>query len=298
MSVRKNASIVLGFPNFREPAKRMADKAEMAYADIHIHRFPDGESLVRLPDPLPERAIFYSSFDDANRQLIELELAAATALQLGAKQLTLVAPYLCYMRQDKAFNPGEAVSQRIIGEFLARRFDTLITVDPHLHRTRTLAEAVPVRRAVTLSAAPVISVWLARRSDNPLLIGPDEESEQWVSAIAAPGGLDYGVARKTRLGDSKVVIKLPELAFANRNIMLIDDVASTGHTLAEAARQIKARGAASVSVFVTHALFASEALSLLRDAGIGEICSTDSVLHETNRAGLADALAAALIEHA
>ena len=72
MSDGKNAAIVLGFPNYREPAERMADKAGIAYADIHIHRFPDGESLVRLPDALPKRTIFYSSLDDANRQLIEL----------------------------------------------------------------------------------------------------------------------------------------------------------------------------------------------------------------------------------
>ena len=146
-------SIVLGFPSYREPSQRLAAAADIDYADVAVRQFPDGESLVCLPEQLPPHVIFCCSLNDPNAKLIELELAAATARELGAKQLTLVAPYLCYMRQDTAFRPGEAVSQRVIGELLARRFDALITVDPHLHRTANLAKAVPVHRAVALSAA-------------------------------------------------------------------------------------------------------------------------------------------------
>lgn len=294
MSSRNDTPLVLGFPEYREPAQRLAETAGLPYADVDIHSFPDGESRVRLPQQLPEQVILCRSLDQPNRKLVELELAAATALQLGAQRLTLVAPYLCYMRQDTAFRPGEAVSQRIVGELLARRFDTLITTDPHLHRTQQLQEAVPVRRAVALSAAPVMATYLAQRDDNPLLIGPDEESAQWVSAIAAPGGLDYGVARKRRLGDREVRVRLPELAFTGRHIVLVDDMVSTGHTLAEAARQLAALQPASLSVLVTHALFVDDALARLHAAGVGDICSTDSVLHPSNRLCLDRLLAEAL----
>jgi ribose-phosphate pyrophosphokinase len=294
MSSRNDTPLVLGFPEYREPAQRLAETAGLPYADVDIHSFPDGESRVRLPQQLPEQVILCRSLDQPNRKLVELELAAATALQLGAQRLTLVAPYLCYMRQDTAFRPGEAVSQRIVGELLARRFDTLITTDPHLHRTQQLQEAVPVRRAVALSAAPVMATYLAQRDDNPLLIGPDEESAQWVSAIAAPGGLDYGVARKRRLGDREVRVRLPELAFTGRHIVLVDDMVSTGHTLAEAARQLAALQPASLSVLVTHALFVGDALARLHAAGVGDICSTDSVLHPSNRLCLDRLLAEAL----
>ena len=287
---------MLGFPTYREPAQRLARRAGLDYDDIVIHSFPDNESLVRLPEHLPPRVILCCSLDDANRKLVELELAAATVVQLGAEQLTLVAPYLCYMRQDIAFHPGEAVSQRVIGTMLARHFDTLVTVDPHLHRTSKLRDAVPLRRAVALSAAPAMTAWLASRTERPLLLGPDEESAQWVGAIAAPAGLEFGVARKQRLGDREVRVELPDLAFAGRHIVLVDDVVSTGHTLAEAAMQLMAGGAASISALVTHALFVDGALARLQAAGIGDICSTDSVLHPSNRIYLADMLAAALVE--
>jgi len=296
VSAGDEAPVVLGFPDYREPARRVADNAGLAYWDIAVHRFPDGESLVTLPDRLPRDVVIFTSLDEPNRRLIELELAAVTALTLGAKQLTLIAPYLSYMRQDTAFHPGEAISQRIIGTLLARHFDTLITVDPHLHRTARLDDAIPVRRAVALTAASVIADWLSQQGGEPLLIGPDEESEQWVKAIAAPGGLDYGVARKQRFGDKEVRVTLPDRSYMGRKVTLVDDVVSTGHTLAEAARQIAARGAASIAVVATHALFVDDACEILRDAGVADICSSDSIRHPSNRLRLDTLLAAALKE--
>jgi ribose-phosphate pyrophosphokinase len=295
MTVHNDGAMLLGFPEYRQPARRLAEKAGFPYADVEIHVFPDGESRVSLPPELPERVVLCRSLYQPNAKLIELELAAAAALELGARKLTLVAPYLCYMRQDAAFHPGEAVSQRIIGELLARRFDTLITVDPHLHRTRRLEDAVPARRTLTLSAAEAMAAWLAQRHDDPLLIGPDAESEQWVAGIAAPDDLEYGVGHKQRLGDREVRIRLPDLAFENRHLVLVDDVASSGNTLAEAARQLSAFRPASISVLVSHALFVDDALPRLQAAGVEKICSTDSIPHESNRIHLDGLIAGALV---
>lgn len=294
MKHREQASVVLGFADYREPARRLADAAGIDYAEVSVHRFPDDESLVSVPPSLPAHVIFCRSLDHPDQKLIELELAAATALQLGAQRLTLVAPYLCYMRQDTAFEPGQAVSQSIIGSLLARRFDTLITVDPHLHRTATLQQAVPVRHAITLSAATAMAGKLEVSTDAPLLIGPDEESAQWVNAIAAPAGLEFGVARKQRMGDREVHIELPDMPVAGRDVVLVDDVASSGQTLIQATRQLCAVGANSVSVMVTHALFVDDAFDRLRASGVCNIVSTDSVCHSSNAIALADMLAQAL----
>jgi ribose-phosphate pyrophosphokinase len=293
VSTRDDA-IVLAFPESRAQAARFARHAGLALAEIDVHRFPDGESLLRLPPTLPPSAILFRSLDRPNGKLVELELAAATAMTLGAQTLTLVAPYLCYMRQDKAFHPGEAVSQHIVGAMLARYFDRLITVDPHLHRTPRLASAVPVRSALALSAAPLMARWLAEAPDRPLLLGPDEESAQWVSAIAEKAGLDYGVARKVRLGDREVRIALPEEDYAGRSVTLIDDVASTGRTLVEAARRLQERGVGTLRVLVTHALFVDDAVAQLEAAGVSEILSSDSIPHPSNRLELAQLLATAL----
>ncbi|MGB5202086.1 MAG: phosphoribosyltransferase family protein, partial [Sedimenticolaceae bacterium] len=93
-----------------------------------------------------------------------------------------------------------------------------------------------------------------------------------------------------------VRIQLPALPFADRQIVLVDDIVSTGHTLAETARQLSAHGPASILVLVTHALFVDGALARLRAAGVDGICSTDSVLHPSNQIHLDAILASALCE--
>ncbi len=287
-------SLVLCFPEYRQQAQRMADAAGFPCSDVDIHHFPDGESRIRLPEKLPEQIIFCRSLNQPNEKLIELILAAATARRLGAKRITLVAPYLCYMRQDKAFHPGEAISQRIIGELLANRFDSLITVDPHLHRVHNLQQAVPVEQAVTLSATSVMADWLTRQMKNPLLIGPDEESVQWVAAIARHNSLDYCVARKERFGDRSVRITLPDGYYTGRHIVLVDDVASTGRTLEAAARELAPHKPASISVLVTHALFFDDAQQRLQRVGVEQIWSCDTIPHPTNHLHLAQLLAEAI----
>lgn len=286
-------AVLLGFEEYRSQAQALAQAAGLSYADIHIHHFPDGESLVRLPADLPEQVVFCRSLDRPNNKLIELILAAAEARELGAKHLTLVAPYLCYMRQDKSFHSGEAVSQRVIGALLAEHFDALITVDPHLHRVHNLADAVPTGHSVALSATGPIAEYLARERPGALLVGPDSESEQWVAAVAAHEGLDYVVGRKTRSGDREVTIDL-EGDFAGRHVVLLDDMASTGSTLEVAATLVRAQSPASITAMVTHALFMECALERLLNAGLWRVWSTDSIPHESNVIPLAGLIAPAL----
>jgi len=287
--------MLLGFADFNEQAGALATELGVDYAEIAIHRFPDGESKITLPAAVPDRLVICRSLDHPNNKLVELLLTARTARAQGARHLTLAAPYLCYMRQDIAFHPGEAVSQKIIGEFLATLFDAVVTVDPHLHRIDRLDIAIPLEHSVALSAAPLMARFLSQQND-PLLIGPDSESLQWVRTIAELCGLDYCVASKERLGDREVKIQLPGEELSGRNIVLIDDVVSSGETMAVAAQNCLTLGAKRVDALVTHALFAAGAEQRMREAGIAEIWSTDSITHTSNSISLAPLLAKTLQE--
>ncbi len=289
-----NNRLILGFPEYREPAQQLAGHAGIPYRDIELHRFPDGESRVRLPDKLPEKVIICRSLDNPNHKLVELLLAAATARELGASELTLVAPYLCYMRQDKAFHAGEAISQRIIGKQLAQWFDAVVTVDPHLHRVHSLSEVIPNTSTVTLTAAKPIADFIGNAYADPLLIGPDEESEQWVAAVARMQGLEYLIGRKQRHNDYSVEISLPASACADRDLILLDDVASTGRTLEFTAHALQAYKPASISAVITHAMLVNDALERLKNAGVMQVWSTDSIPHSTNAIPLTRLLGAAL----
>lgn len=290
----RTTALLLGFPDYAPQARALADALKVAYAEIDRHRFPDGESRLRLPERLPERVILCRSLNDPNAKLVELLIAAETARELGARELTLVAPYLCYMRQDTAFHPGEAISQRSVGRWLAAHFDTVITVDAHLHRVHALADAVPAARAVNLDAAPLLGEYAARQFADPLLLGPDAESAPWVEAAARAGGLQGAVANKQRRDDHSVAVTLPDLDVRGRTVVLVDDIASTGCTLTRAAEALYAHGAAEVHALVTHALFVEDAERRLIDAGIRSLHSSDSVTHASNTVPLAGLLASAL----
>ena len=288
--------MLLFFEDERAPATRLAQASGLTPHAVERHRFPDGELKLRLPVTLPSQVVVLRSLNDPNEKLVELLLLAKTARTLGAQHLTLVAPYLAYMRQDVAFNPGEVISQRVVGDFIAGLFDALITVDPHLHRVATLAQAVPVAQPLVLSGAPLLSDWIARHRTNALLVGPDEESAQWVAQAAQRHGLDYAVCHKTRHNDHAVQVQLPPVDVAGRQVVVMDDVISTGHTVAQATQWLLAAGANSVDVAVTHALFAPGALELLRQAGVGEIWSTDCIAHASNQVFMAERLAQALAQ--
>ena len=285
---------VLYFDDEAEAACRFAETAGFSSAVVDRHRFPDGELKLRLPASLPAKVIVYRSLVNPNEKLIELLFVAQTARQLGAKDLTLIAPYLAYMRQDIAFHEGEVVSQKIIGRFLAQVFDGLVTIDPHLHRVATLEEASPVKRAITLSGAPLLGDYIAQQIPDAFLLGPDSESAQWIASAAKKHGFDHAACEKIRRGDKDVQVQLPAVDLKGRRVVILDDVASSGRTLAKATHAALEAGASSVDVAVTHALFADDALQVIREAGVRHIWSTDCIAHESNVVSIAALLAEAL----
>ncbi|MBI1815118.1 MAG: ribose-phosphate diphosphokinase [Deltaproteobacteria bacterium] len=259
---------------------------------VEVHRFPDGETLVRVAAPVARHAVLVRSLFDPNTKLIETVLAADALRRSGAHTVTLVAPYLPYMRQDAVFRAGEPISQRVIGSLLRRAFDRVLTVEPHLHRTRHLAETFG-RGARALSAAPVLAEWLRRAEGDILIVGPDSESEPWVRAIGRAAHRPWVFGSKQRLADRSVRIHFPPLPATTRAV-IVDDIASSGATLAVAARALRRAGIRTVDAIVVHAIFTPGALARIRAAGVRRIVSCDTVPHPTNRIATAPLLAAAL----
>ncbi|HYE37326.1 ribose-phosphate diphosphokinase [Methylocaldum sp.] len=286
--------MILGFPDSRLQAMAVAEALDARYDEVGMHRFPDGESKVTLPEVSDEHVVVFRSLPNPNDKLVELLLVTRALRNQRVKRVSLVAPYLCYMRQDSAFRPGEIISQKIIGGFLAELFEDVVTVDPHLHRISRLEEAVPARNSIVVPAAPLFARYLSDRSDKPLLVGPDAESEQWVSAVAKECGLPFAIAVKQRFGDRAVSVETPDFQVRGRSVVLIDDVASTGTTLVEAVAKLRAQGVEKVGVLVTHPLFVDDAVDKLLQSGVSEIGSSDSILHATNVVFLAPLLAETL----
>jgi ribose-phosphate pyrophosphokinase len=277
------------------PAMQLAALLGAPCAPVAVHRFPDRESLVQVGETGPV-ALLYRSLDDPNSKLVEVLLAASALRDGGARQVVLIAPYLAYMRQDMAFRPGEAVSQRVIGGLLASAFDGVLTIDPHLHRVHTLGEIIPDVPAIAITAAPLLAAAIDHDAA-PVLAGPDEESRQWVGAVAHLAGLPFIVGHKQRRGDRDVIVTFEDAAqIAGRPVVLVDDLVSSGRTLIEAATGLHAAGAARVDALAVHSLASAADIAAMHAAGIASIRATDSVAGPLAQLPLASALAQAIID--
>jgi ribose-phosphate pyrophosphokinase len=249
---------------------------------------------VRARGAPARRALVVRSLHDQNARLLETLLAADALERSGCERVELVAPYLPYMRQDAVFRPGEPLSQRVVGRLLGGAFSKVYAVEPHLHRVRTLRRAIGAA-GVAIPAAPAIAAWIARGRGRPLVVGPDVESRPWVESIASRAGLPFAVGEKVRLGDRRVRVRFGPLPPASRAVV-VDDIASSGATLAATARALRARGVPRVDVVVVHAIFARGALDGLKRAGVDRVVSCDSIAHATNSIRLAPLVARAVEE--
>lgn len=277
-------------------ADRIAARLGAARGMLDRRTFPDGEHYLRIGgDRAGHHAVVVADLALPDRHLTATLLLAATLRDLGAARITLVAPYLPYMRQDARFQPGEGVTSRYFARWIDAHFDALVTIEPHLHRYATLAElySIPAR---ALSAAPLLAAWIRAEAPDGFLIGPDAESRRWTEAVAELAGLPWTVLEKVRHGDRAVDVAVPALpALAGRRPVLVDDVISTGHTMADAARKLVAQGHRPPFAAAIHGLFVEDAERLLRDAGVARVVTCDTVPHASNGCQVDGLLAEALL---
>lgn len=286
--------LIFPLPGNEAFARRLADAGGWELGVLETRHFPDGESYVRVLSDVAGKSVdLVCTLARPDESFLRLIFTADTVRSLGAQTVTLIAPYLSYMRQDRRFQAGEAVTSKSFARLVSSTFDRLITVDPHLHRYPALSSLYTIPTNA-LHAAPLLADWIAAEVRSPLIVGPDEESEQWVSAIAERAGAPGAVLRKIRHGDRSVDVDMPDLSeWRGHQPVLVDDIASSGHTLIEAARKLPLQGFPQPIIAVVHAVFADDSYARLR-ALSQRIVSTDAIGHESNAISLASLIAADL----
>ncbi|WP_349745890.1 ribose-phosphate diphosphokinase [Pseudomonas frederiksbergensis] len=274
----------------------LAAAARLEPAACQLRQFPDEESYVRvLSDVQGRDAVILCSLHGPDKRFIPLCFLMETLREMGTRSVGLVAPYLAYMRQDQRFHPGEAVSARLFAALLAPHIDWLVTVDPHLHRIHDLGTLYPVPHRV-VHAAPALAAWVPGKIARPLLIGPDSESEQWVSEVARLAKAPFIVLQKMRLGDREVAVSVPDIQrWREHTPVLIDDIISTGHTLLETAGHLQRAGMRPPVALAVHGVYAEHAQRDLQAAGI-QVFTSNSIRHASNAIDLSTLLAQAIKE--
>ena len=262
---------------------------------IERRQFPDGESYLRLLTPVEDRDVaLLCSLDGPDAKTLALLFAADAARTQGARSVGLVAPYLAYMRQDKAFNPGEAVTSKTYSQLLSTHFDWLVTLDPHLHRYPSLHSIYSIP-AIAASAVAPVAEWIRANVERPFLIGPDVESEQWVEAIAHLAEAPFTVFHKIRRGDRDVSIEGTRAPIpADASPVIVDDIASSARTMIEAVRLLRGSNVTPPVCIAVHALFAGDAFAKLLEATPAAVLSTNSVAHPSNAIDVSAVLAKAI----
>ncbi|MDG0855843.1 ribose-phosphate pyrophosphokinase [Roseateles puraquae] len=287
--------LVFHLPGDEVFADSFVDAVRADLGALSLHRFPDGESLVRLDaDVAGREVVLVASLARPDDITLPLLFAADAARDLGASRVLLAAPYLAYLRQDRRFHAGEAITSRTYAALLSNAFDGLATVDPHLHRYHSLDEIYRMPTRVVHAASPIAD-WIRANVERPLLIGPDDESEQWVSEVAEGCGAPFTVLQKTRRGDRDVEVSLPDVSgWSDRQPVLVDDIVSSARTMIQAVGSVRRVGLAPPLCIGVHALFAPGAYAELRAAGPKAVITCDTVPHASNGISVVAPLARAI----
>jgi len=240
-------------------AKQISKKLGAKYSELQTTKFPDGELDIKFKTNVKGRKILLvqSFYGNLNEKIIEVLFAVYTAKDLGAKRVELFAPYFPYFRKDKRFSNGECISIAVMSKLFAI-FKKVYVIDPHLHRIKRIGKIL--KNGEKLSVVSLIAEYLKKqRIKNIVFIGPDSESLQWARKAATIVEGDYTIFKKTRYSSRNVKITLPKkVDISNKNVIILDDIISSGHTMLETIKQIKKYKPKRIYCIAIHGLFADE----------------------------------------
>jgi len=285
--------LLLAYPGHERLAASLQLELRAEHVAFELRSFPDGETYVRIDSDVRDRDVaILCTLHRPDTRILPLIFIVRTLRELGARSVGLIAPYLAYMRQDKRFHPGEEVTSEVFAQVISRAADWLVTMDPHLHRRQSLAEIYSIPTAVT-HAAPLLSDWILAHVDEPLVVGPDSESEQWVRSVAEAVPCPHVVLEKTRRGDRDVSVStVPGIdRWRGRTPVLVDDIISSARTMGVVVRQFREAEFAAPVCLGVHGVFAPDAWETLKNAGAGRVVTTNTIAHASNEIDVAILLA-------
>jgi ribose-phosphate pyrophosphokinase len=278
--------IVLGGSANPRAARELAALLGAPLAPAERKTFPDGEVYVRVGSELRGEDVVIVQSTQPNAALLELLFLEEAAHDQGAERITVVAPYFAYSRQDRVFQPGEIVSAKAVAELVELKADRFVTVDPH--KEHILGFFGIEARGV--SAVPLLAKHLGDRKVDTVL-APDKGALARAELAAKRLGAEFDFLEKTRLSGTEVVMRTKRLDVRGRTVAIVDDIISTGGTIATAAAELKRQGAARVIAACTHGLFLGDAIARLRAAGVDEVVATDTLEGPASAVGCAPAIA-------
>tara|TARA_Y100000310_G_C20699605_1_gene828505 strand:- start:148 stop:1011 length:864 start_codon:yes stop_codon:yes gene_type:complete len=255
-------------------AKHIATNLRCKYSKVKIDHFPDTEHKITIQTNVKNQSvILVKSIFPANDSLIDLIFTASYCKTLGAKRIIMVCPYLGYMRQDKQFHKYEVVSAPIMAKLISTYADELITIDPHLHRIPKLSKIFSIKTK-TLTAVDLIANHIKKNIKDGVIIGPDGESYQWDIAVAKITHFPFTILKKVRKSSYNIKITFNDkIDVKGKNVIIIDDVISTGRTLLKTINHVKSFKPKGIYCFATHGVLAGDAASKIVKTGAKLICT-------------------------
>jgi ribose-phosphate pyrophosphokinase len=295
--------IVLGGSASTGLAEKVAKALGQGPGRIEIKRFPDGEKYIRIHEDVKDQdvALIQSLYRTPDEYVFEYLLIADTLRDMGARSIIGVTPYLAYARQDSRFYPGEALSSAALAKlFESAGTTSVLTIDCHLHRLGDVSKVfrVPARN---LSAMPLLGEYAREnlKPKKPIVIGPDEEAEQWAGTVAKELHAEHTVFTKKRIRregetESKLEMDTGDVELKGRDVVLADDIISTGGTIIQAVKACRKKGARRVFVLCTHPVLADAALRRVKAAGVAKVIGTDTIPSPISTVSVAPVIASAL----
>jgi ribose-phosphate pyrophosphokinase len=284
-------------PASKKLGENVAKALNVEAVPVFFKTFPDGESYIRFStDSLQDEdiVIVQTTSPPQDQRLVQLLLMADNALQMKARSITAVAPYFAYSRQDKRFFSGEAFSVKTIVKLLENcGVNKIITVNAHNPKVLE-AFNIPVE---DLSAIPLLAEYFKAKGsvENPisLSLGKKGLSVANEAEGVLKGGFDFISTRRDVI-TGNVTLEEKQLRIKNRDVIIFDDVISSGGTMAKAVKFVKEQGAKKVYVACVHPLLVGNAEKRILENGAEEIIGTDSVPSSVSKVSIAPLISKAL----